>query len=257
MVRRTPGVSGRRGPGGGAGEGAGGDGGLAAHQDESSLLVHTAVRLFCCVVDVVERLFALSSLSLSLTNKNNNHHTTKKKEHCLVGLRGKVTRGADGQFVHANCDIDVLVTPEPSLGVCFCVCRSLCLCVVVARRAARANNLFFCQACGPVIENTRTLLKRHITHHSALFQPKPKAPKPTKKRLDGQARRAVRRHRAPLPRPPPPRAVWRRPQRAPRLGDRRPRPQREQLPAAGKRMRVVVVAILFWFFGWGRTVVFV
>ncbi|KAF8065623.1 mettl14 [Scenedesmus sp. PABB004] len=38
------------------------------------------------------------------------------KEHCLVGLRGAVKREVDGHILHANCDVDVIVSEEPPLG---------------------------------------------------------------------------------------------------------------------------------------------
>jgi N6-adenosine-specific RNA methylase IME4 len=38
------------------------------------------------------------------------------KEHCLVGMRGKLMRSQHGAFVHANCDHDILFSEEPPLG---------------------------------------------------------------------------------------------------------------------------------------------
>jgi N6-adenosine-specific RNA methylase IME4 len=38
------------------------------------------------------------------------------QEHCLVGIRGKLLRGRDHAFVHANCDTDIIFSEEPELG---------------------------------------------------------------------------------------------------------------------------------------------
>ncbi|EDO26880.1 predicted protein, partial [Nematostella vectensis] len=34
------------------------------------------------------------------------------KEHCLMGIRGTVRRSTDGDFIHANVDIDLIITEE-------------------------------------------------------------------------------------------------------------------------------------------------
>lgn len=34
----------------------------------------------------------------------------------MVGIRGKLLRGRDGAFVHANCDTDIIFGEEPPLG---------------------------------------------------------------------------------------------------------------------------------------------
>lgn len=36
------------------------------------------------------------------------------KEHCLMGIKGTVRRNQDGHFIHANIDLDVIVTEEVS-----------------------------------------------------------------------------------------------------------------------------------------------
>ena len=36
------------------------------------------------------------------------------KEHCLMGIRGTVRRSTDGDFIHANVDIDLIITEEVS-----------------------------------------------------------------------------------------------------------------------------------------------
>ncbi|RMX52244.1 hypothetical protein pdam_00007955 [Pocillopora damicornis] len=38
------------------------------------------------------------------------------KEHCLMGIKGTVRRSTDGDFIHANVDIDLIITEEPELG---------------------------------------------------------------------------------------------------------------------------------------------
>ena len=38
------------------------------------------------------------------------------KEHCLMGIKGTVRRSTDGDFIHANVDIDLIITEEPEYG---------------------------------------------------------------------------------------------------------------------------------------------
>ena len=40
----------------------------------------------------------------------------RTKEHCLMGIKGTVRRSTDGDFIHANVDIDLIITEEPPLG---------------------------------------------------------------------------------------------------------------------------------------------
>ena len=40
------------------------------------------------------------------------------KEHCLMGIRGTVRRNQDGHFIHANIDLDVIVTEEVCTEAC-------------------------------------------------------------------------------------------------------------------------------------------
>ncbi|XP_053559568.1 N6-adenosine-methyltransferase non-catalytic subunit [Bombina bombina] len=40
----------------------------------------------------------------------------RTKEHCLMGIRGTVHRSTDGDFIHANVDIDLIITEEPEIG---------------------------------------------------------------------------------------------------------------------------------------------
>ena len=42
---------------------------------------------------------------------------TRTKEHCLMGIKGTVRRSTDGDFIHANVDIDLIIDEEPV--VCF------------------------------------------------------------------------------------------------------------------------------------------
>uniref|UniRef100_A0A665UXG0 N(6)-adenosine-methyltransferase non-catalytic subunit METTL14 n=1 Tax=Echeneis naucrates TaxID=173247 RepID=A0A665UXG0_ECHNA len=59
------------------------------------------------------------------TNKNNPGKTKaldpkavfqRTKEHCLMGIKGMVRRSTDGDFIHANVDIDLIITEEPDMG---------------------------------------------------------------------------------------------------------------------------------------------
>lgn len=45
--------------------------------------------------------------------KDNSTLLQRVKEHCLVGIKGQVKRGADRHFIHANIDTDVIVSEEP------------------------------------------------------------------------------------------------------------------------------------------------
>ena len=38
------------------------------------------------------------------------------KEHCLMGIRGTVRRSVDGDFIHSNIDIDLLIDEEQEVG---------------------------------------------------------------------------------------------------------------------------------------------
>ena len=40
----------------------------------------------------------------------------RTKEHCLMGIKGTVRRSTDGDFIHANVDIDLIITEEPGFG---------------------------------------------------------------------------------------------------------------------------------------------
>ncbi|PIK49806.1 putative methyltransferase-like protein 14-like [Apostichopus japonicus] len=40
----------------------------------------------------------------------------RTKEHCLMGIKGTVRRSTDGDFIHANVDLDVIITEEPPQG---------------------------------------------------------------------------------------------------------------------------------------------
>ena len=46
------------------------------------------------------------------TYKDNTTILQRTKEHCLVGIKGQVKRGADRHFIHANIDTDVIVSEE-------------------------------------------------------------------------------------------------------------------------------------------------
>ena len=38
------------------------------------------------------------------------------QEHCLMGIKGTVKRSTDGDFIHANVDIDLIIEEEPEYG---------------------------------------------------------------------------------------------------------------------------------------------
>lgn len=42
--------------------------------------------------------------------------THSLQEHCLMGIKGTVRRSTDGDFIHANVDIDLIITEEPEMG---------------------------------------------------------------------------------------------------------------------------------------------
>lgn len=48
-------------------------------------------------------------------NKNLQPNATfqRTKEHCLMGIKGTVKRSTDGDFIHANVDIDLIIEEEP------------------------------------------------------------------------------------------------------------------------------------------------
>lgn len=59
------------------------------------------------------------------TNKKNIGHNKnlepkaifqRTKEHCLMGIKGTVRRSTDGDFIHSNVDIDLIISEEPDYG---------------------------------------------------------------------------------------------------------------------------------------------
>jgi len=59
------------------------------------------------------------------TNINNPGHNKnletkaifqRTKEHCLMGIKGTVRRSTDGDFIHANVDIDLIIAEDPGYG---------------------------------------------------------------------------------------------------------------------------------------------
>ncbi|XP_034229964.1 N6-adenosine-methyltransferase non-catalytic subunit [Thrips palmi] len=59
------------------------------------------------------------------TNINNPNHSKnldpkavfqRTKEHCLMGIKGTVRRSTDGDFIHANVDIDLIISEETEYG---------------------------------------------------------------------------------------------------------------------------------------------
>ncbi|XP_045478100.1 N6-adenosine-methyltransferase non-catalytic subunit [Harmonia axyridis] len=41
----------------------------------------------------------------------------RTKEHCLMGIKGTVRRSTDGDFIHANVDIDLIISEENEYGI--------------------------------------------------------------------------------------------------------------------------------------------
>ncbi len=41
----------------------------------------------------------------------------RSKEHCLMGIKGTVRRSTDGDFIHANVDIDLIIDEEPEVAL--------------------------------------------------------------------------------------------------------------------------------------------
>ncbi|XP_041446393.1 N6-adenosine-methyltransferase non-catalytic subunit-like [Xenopus laevis] len=39
-----------------------------------------------------------------------------RMEHCLMGIKGTVHGSTDGDIIHANVDIDLIITEEPEIG---------------------------------------------------------------------------------------------------------------------------------------------
>ena len=39
-----------------------------------------------------------------------------EQEHCLMGIKGTVRRSTDGDFIHANVDIDLIISEEAEYG---------------------------------------------------------------------------------------------------------------------------------------------
>lgn len=51
-------------------------------------------------------------------SKNLEHNAVfqRTKEHCLMGIKGTVRRSVDGDFIHANVDIDLIISEDPEFG---------------------------------------------------------------------------------------------------------------------------------------------
>ncbi|XP_025018065.1 N6-adenosine-methyltransferase non-catalytic subunit [Tetranychus urticae] len=49
-------------------------------------------------------------------NLESNAIFQRTKEHCLMGIKGTVRRSTDGDFIHANVDIDLIISEEPEYG---------------------------------------------------------------------------------------------------------------------------------------------
>ena len=56
------------------------------------------------------------------------------KEHCLMGIKGTVRRNQDGHFIHANIDLDIIITEEVATvcgatEACGRIVFTLCVCM--------------------------------------------------------------------------------------------------------------------------------
>ncbi|CAG9564454.1 unnamed protein product [Danaus chrysippus] len=51
-------------------------------------------------------------------SKNLEHNAVfqRTKEHCLMGIKGTVRRSVDGDFIHANVDIDLIISEDQEFG---------------------------------------------------------------------------------------------------------------------------------------------
>ncbi|XP_064617585.1 N6-adenosine-methyltransferase non-catalytic subunit-like [Liolophura sinensis] len=49
-------------------------------------------------------------------NPEPNAAFNRTKEHCIMGIKGTVKRSTDGDFIHANVDIDLIIAEEPEYG---------------------------------------------------------------------------------------------------------------------------------------------
>ena len=52
------------------------------------------------------------SLSLSLSPSLSLSLPPSLQEHCLMGIKGTVRRNQDGHFIHANIDLDIIISEE-------------------------------------------------------------------------------------------------------------------------------------------------
>ncbi|XP_002736391.1 N(6)-adenosine-methyltransferase non-catalytic subunit METTL14-like [Saccoglossus kowalevskii] len=61
-------------------------------------------------------------IKTNIKNPGHNKHLEpgavfqRTKEHCLMGIKGTVRRSTDGDFIHANVDLDVIISEEPKSG---------------------------------------------------------------------------------------------------------------------------------------------
>ena len=79
----------------------------------------------------------------------------RSKEHCLMGIKGTVRRSTDGDFIHANVDIDLIIDEEPEVGSLdkpvemFHIAEHFCL----GRRRLHVFGRDSCLRCGEHVDD--------------------------------------------------------------------------------------------------------
>ena len=79
----------------------------------------------------------------------------RSKEHCLMGIKGTVRRSTDGDFIHANVDIDLIIDEEPEVGSLdkpvemFHIAEHFCL----GRRRLHVFGRDSCLRCGEYVDD--------------------------------------------------------------------------------------------------------
>ena len=70
----------------------------------------------------LEKVCDICWVKTNINNPSNNQHQghnsilENTKEHCLMEIKGTVHRNQDGHFIHANIDLDIIMTEEPETG---------------------------------------------------------------------------------------------------------------------------------------------
>jgi N6-adenosine-specific RNA methylase IME4 len=91
----------------------------------------------------------------------------RTKEHCLMGIKGTVRRSTDGDYIHANVDIDLIITEEPEYGSIdkpteiFSIIERFCLGTRRLVRFLLHNHLRYMQICNLYEQASHTYACRH------------------------------------------------------------------------------------------------